>query len=324
MGAIDTEAKAYLSSPDKVADAFNYWMYGGREVIRPKELKPLDTTAIALPYGNDAKKPIQKIRDVLKLYTAMTDNKVCYLILGIEIQAATHYAMPVRNMLYDAIGYAQQVSDLVAKHKADGIKLTGGEYLTGLRKEDRLMPIITLVISLSTEDWGGPLSLHEMLAVDNKEILAYVQDYKLNLLSPAKIAEEDFGKFRTELGTVMQFVKHRNDKDVSWMAGNKRFEQMDWDTASLIKTITGANIQIEKGESVNMWAAWENGINQARNDGYTNGRNDGYADGRNDGRDSTMVSNIKNLMETSGWDARQTMNALKIPANEQEKYAKQL
>ena len=65
-----------------------------------------------------------------------------------------------------------------------------------------------------------------------------------------------------------------------------------------------------------MWAAWENGINQARNDGY--------ADGRNDGRDSTMVSNIKNLMETSGWDARQTMDALKIPANEQEKYAKQL
>ena len=69
-------------------------MYGGREVIQPKELKPLDTTAIAFPYGNDAKKPIQKIRDVLKLYTAMTDNKVCYLILGMEIQAATHYAMP--------------------------------------------------------------------------------------------------------------------------------------------------------------------------------------------------------------------------------------
>ena len=65
-----------------------------------------------------------------------------------------------------------------------------------------------------------------------------------------------------------------------------------------------------------MWATWENGINQARNDGYTNGRNDG--------RDSTMVSNIRNLMETSGWDAKQTMDALKIPVNEQEKYAKQI
>ena len=312
MGAIDTEAKAYLSSPDKVADAFNYWMYGGKEVIQPKELRPLDTTAIALPYGNDTKKSIQKIRDVLKLYTAMTDNKVCYLVLGIEIQAAIHYAMPVRNMLYDAIGYVQQVSDLVAKNKADGIKLTGGEYLTGLRKEDRLMPIITLVISLNTDDWDGPLSIHEMLAVENREILTYVQDYKLNLLSPAKIADADFDKFRTELGTVMQFIKHRNDKDVSWMEGNKRFEQMGWDTASLIKTVTGANIQLKKGESVNMWVAWENSMNQARNDGYNNGK------------DSAMVSNIRNLMETSGWDARQTMNALKIPASEQEKYAKQI
>ena len=156
--------------------------------------------------------------------------------------------------------------------------------------------------------------------MEDKRLLRFVQDCKLNLLTPADIAEEDFARFRTGLGAVMQFAKHRNDKDVSWMEGNKRFEQMDWDTASLIKTVTGANIQIEKGESVNMWAAWENGINQARNDGFIAGQ----ADGESKGWDSAMVSNIKNLMETSGWDARQTMNALKIPAKEQEKYAKQL
>ena len=109
-------------------------------------------------------------------------------------------------------------------------------------------------------------------------MLRFVQDYKLNLLTPADIAEEDFAKFRTGLGAVMQFAKHRNDNDVSWMEGNKRFEQMDWDTASLIKTVTGANIQIEKGESVNMWAAWENGINQARNDGFADGETKGKLD----------------------------------------------
>ena len=142
MGAIDTEAKAYLSSPDKVADAFNYWMYGGKYIIKPEELKPLDTTAVALPYGNDAKQPVQKIRNVLKLYTAMTDNETCYLILGMEIQSAINYAMPVRNMLYDAMGYAQQVSRLTAKNKAAGVRLTGSEYLTGLSKNDILMTII--------------------------------------------------------------------------------------------------------------------------------------------------------------------------------------
>lgn len=29
-------------------------------------------------------------------------------------------------------------------------------------------------------------------------------------------------------------------------------------------------------------------------------------------------------METSGWDVQQAMNAMKLPAREQEKYAKQI
>lgn len=50
MGAIDTEAKSYLSSPDRVADIFNFWIYGGKDIIKPEELSPMDTKAVALPY----------------------------------------------------------------------------------------------------------------------------------------------------------------------------------------------------------------------------------------------------------------------------------
>ena len=319
MGAIDTEAKAYLSSPDKVADAFNYWVYGGRDIIKPEELQPMDTTAIALPYGNDAKKPIQKIRDVLKLYTAMRDEQAYYLMLGIEIQTETHYALPVRNMLYDAMSYAQQVSDIAAEHRKNKDKMTGEEFLSGLKKEDRLMPVITLVISLSTEKWDGPLTLHEMLSVENKELLAFVPNYRLNLLAPNKI--EDFGQFRTELGVLFECIKHKQDSNMDWMEGKEHFRHVKRNTASLIKTVTGFDISLdEEGDVVDMMNAWENGLNQARNDAFLAGQ----ADGESKGRNSTMVSNIRNLMETSGWDARQTMDALKIPVNEQEKYAKQL
>ena len=311
MGAIDTEAKAYLSSPDKVADAFNYWVYGGRDVIKPEGLTPLDTTAIVLPYGNDAKKPIQKIRDVLKLYTAMKDNEAYYLMLGIEIQSDVHYGMPVRNMLYDAMSYAQQISDIAAKHRKGKDKMEGDEFLSGLKKEDKLMPVITLVISLSTEEWDGSLTLHEMLAVENKELLTFVPDYRLNLLAPNTI--EDFGKFRTELGVLFECIKHKQDDNMDWMEGKEHFRHVNRNTASLIKTVTGFDISLdEEGDVVDMMNAWENGLNQARMDAEAKGR------------DTTMVSNIRNLMETSGWDARQTMDALKIPANEQEKYAKQI
>ena len=73
---------------------------------------------------------------------------------------------------------------------------------------------------------------------------------------------------------------------------------MDWDTASLIKTVTGANIQIEKGESVNMWAAWENGINQARNDGYSDGRQTGRSEG-----ETNMMTAIRMIKEDKPSDA---------------------
>lgn len=293
MGAIDTETKAYLSSPDRVADIFNFWMYGGKDIIKPEELSPMDTTAVALPYGNGKKQPLQKIRDVLKLYTAMKGSSAYYFVLGIEIQAAIHYSMPVRNMLYDAMSYAQQVSDIAAAHRKAGGKLDEAEFLSGMTKDDLLKPVITLVISFSSEQWDGPTRLHEMLKVKDKSVLAFVQDYKLNILTPADIAEADFDKFRTEFGTVMQFVKHRSDKSREWMRGNKRFEKMHRETASLIQTVTGTKMNFtEKGDVVNMWVAYENDINQARMDGEAIGENRG----RNEG-ELNMMTAIRMMKE---------------------------
>ena len=102
MGRIDTETKAFMSDPSRFADAFNYLIYDGQQVIKPEDLKPLDTTEIAIPYGNNARVPEQKYRDVLKLLTAMRDHEAIYAVLGVENQANVHYAMPVKNMQYDA------------------------------------------------------------------------------------------------------------------------------------------------------------------------------------------------------------------------------
>ena len=233
----------------------------------------------------------------------------------IEIQAEAHYALPVRNMLYDAMSYAQQVADIATEHRKNKDKMTSEEFLSGLKKEDKLMPVITLVISLSAETWDGPLTLHEMLAVENKELLTFVPDYRLNLLSPDKI--EDFGKFRTELGVLFECIKHKQDDNMDWMEGKEHFRHVNRNTAILIKTVTGFDISLdEERDVVDMMNAWENGLNQARNDAFLAGKDEG--------RDSTIVTTIRNLMETSGWDARQTMEAMKIPVKEQEKYAKQI
>ena len=58
-------------------------------------------------------------------------------------------------------------------------------------------------------------------------------------------------------------------------------------------------------------------LKEQRREGY----NEGKADGEVQGKESERVSSIRNLMETVGWTAKQAMDALKIPASEQEKYA---
>ncbi len=76
----DTVTKGYVKDAGVFADIFNYYIYGGRQVILPEQLMERDSTKIALPYGTDgAVVPVQKFRDVQKLYAAMTDGKMEYV-----------------------------------------------------------------------------------------------------------------------------------------------------------------------------------------------------------------------------------------------------
>lgn len=71
-------------------------------------------------YGDDkVTVPDQKYRDVQKLCTRKTDGKVEYILYGAEVQAKIHYAMPVKNNLYDALEYAGQVEAVSREHRRE-------------------------------------------------------------------------------------------------------------------------------------------------------------------------------------------------------------
>ena len=80
MSFIDIESKKYMCDNAHFADAFNFLIYNGEPVIVPSTLTPLDTTEIIIPYGNEAREPKQKYRDVLKLWHAMTDGETVYQV----------------------------------------------------------------------------------------------------------------------------------------------------------------------------------------------------------------------------------------------------
>ena len=318
MGRIDARTKEYMSDKAHFADVFNFFLYGGRDVIKPDRLREMDSTALALPFGKDAKSSdvLQKIRDVFKGLAAMGDGNAVYVLLGIENQSFIHYAISVKNMLYDAVQYAKQVDEAAKSHREYAKNhpgkacATSDEFLSGFHKDDRLTPVITLVVFWSPEKWNGPRSIHEMLAVKDKEVLKYVPDYKINLVAPNEISDSDFRKFHTALGKAFQFIKHSDDKEKlkELMANDQGFKSLDRRTVELINDTTSANIKIPKGaKEVDVCIAIEGMKKEAAEEAAEKATNE------------TIMNNIKNLMNNMKWTAEQAMEALGIASDERKR-----
>ena len=260
MGAADTVTKAYMRENAIFADAFNYLIYDGRQVIKPESLKELDTTEIALPFADSHKEAVQKYRDILKSAVVKHDDKAAYILLGIENQTEIHYAMPVRNMIYDALQYGKQVSEIAAKHRKDTDKGSSkGEYLSGFYKDDRITPVITLVIHFGADAWDGPLSIHEMTGLDDYDILRFVPNYKINLIDPARMSSEDLAKLETSLREVMGYIKYSKDREkMREFLDENSHSLIEREAAMVIKTVTRTEIDIPKGaEAINVCEAIE-------------------------------------------------------------------
>ena len=310
MGTADIVTKEYMRENTVFADAFNYLIYNGKKVIDPAKLTEIDSTEIALPFGNAEKvkaekkrkeqeaewssvknesvrkkntsrvgvkmDAVQKYRDVFKSMVIKQDEKTSYVLLGIENQTDVHYAMPVRNVIYDALQYGRQVADIAADHRRNKKDFPGksnGEYLSGFFKEDHIRPVITLVIHFGAGEWDGPLSLHEMMATRDMEILSFVENYRIHLIDPAKLTEEELNKFSTSLKEVMGYIKYSKDKEkLMEFLRKDTHKTIEMNAARVIKTITNTPIEVsEEMEEIEMCKAIEDLILEGEAKGEAKG-----------------------------------------------------
>ena len=291
MGVTDAVTKAYIRENEVFADAFNYFMYDGIQKIQPGQLRELDTTEIAILLAEkDAEEKkrarpeiVQKYRDQFKSAAVREDGKTAYILLGIESQTEPHMAMPVRTMLYDAIQYSQQVNTVVAQHrkKKDYQRqgISNGEFLSGFYKEDKLIPVITLVIFFNAGEWDGPRSLHEMMDISDPEVKKWVVDYPIYLISPRDISDNDLGKFSSSLREVMGCIKYSEDKKKLAAFICSSSTDIEIEAVRVIEAITHMKIKLEEGDesmgSVNMCRAFEELMQDSRNEGIALGRSEG-------------------------------------------------
>lgn len=251
MSNKNTVSHDYMSDNRHFADAINYFIYDGRQVIRPEDLVEENVIEeIIIKNFNDLVTS-QKIRDIVKRATIKSNGHVTFAILGIENQSEIHYAMPVRNMVYDSFNYASQVAKRAKELRVGKEKLRAAEFLSGFGRNDKLNPVITIVINWSDKRWDGPIRLTDMMPDMEPELANVIADYGINLIDPHNISS--FEKFHTMLGDVLEFIKRQNEED--YLRNMVREKDGKWildiDSVCAINTFTGANIPIgnqEEGE----------------------------------------------------------------------------
>lgn len=150
-----------------------------------------------------------------------------------------------------------------------------GEFLTGFSKNDELIPVITLVLYLGTDPWDGPRSLYEMFGGENEKILPFVSDYKINLIEPQRMSDEEINRFHTDLREVLLYIKYSKEKEklVDLIQTDDGFQNMKTETVVMLNTLTNSKLKFnEEKEETSMCLAIDELREEAKQEGIEFGR----------------------------------------------------
>lgn len=200
-------ATKYLEEyPDVFADIGNVNLYDGKTVITPEELEKLPSRLI---YRNPEGE-LKTLEADIRMRFLKADVEIA--LFCVENQSGICNTMPVRDIGYIYSGYDEQIRQI-----KDGNKKRGVNYYTKeIGDEQKLVPIIPLILYFGEKEWTGPLSLMDMLDIrdeDRELVVPLIQDYHIRLVCLGSQDETIRKKYRSDFRHVADYLAYRNDKE---------------------------------------------------------------------------------------------------------------
>lgn len=153
--------------------------------------------------------------------------------------------------MYDAIAYTKEAKALERKNRKELSLKEGKEFLSGLKKEDRLSPLLTLVFYYGEDqDWDGPTSLHEMLQIpkDLESWKKYIPDYKINLVTSRTVKKENFHTGLREVFELLEVFSSREELEMLLREKEDHYKNLDGETSWLVEKFLDIPILKENQE----------------------------------------------------------------------------
>ena len=196
MAEKDILEKTLESYDDVFADIVNVLLFGGREVVKPDELKEAGTHSYYYAEG----KIREQERDTAKYWKKVHLHMAMF---GMENMTEAEEAMPIRVIGYDGADYRNHIRyETYKKGKKEKRRRVVERY-----------PVITMVLHFGKTRWSSPKRLLECLDVP-EELKPYVSDYTINVFDIAWLTDEQVSLFKSDFRVVAEyFVQTRKNED---------------------------------------------------------------------------------------------------------------
>ena len=303
MGRKDLWQSDYFDDKERFADMINGAMFHGVTIMKPEELEEADSKLV---HHEKSGETVSVIRDKVYKWKGKYVS-ICVL----ENQSYVDYRMVFRVMLEEAVSYIKQQKRAFQKWKESGYKFKGNEFLSQMRKEEKFVPVITLILYLGKEEaWDGARTLYELLEID-EELKPFVSNHKINLFDYHD--EKDFSRFKTDNRFLFELLLNSKNKKKTGEIIKEYLDDysMDEETAKAIfgmleikENINKYKKKTKEGERINMCKAWD----------------DHKESGRYEPRREEKAQNLKCIMKNLQVTIQQAMDILEIPEEERSFY----
>ena len=307
MNEIDIAAKAFFNRPFILADLCNSLIFNGEKAVAPEDVTPLPTelTGGTPDMGHEATPAASlRIRDSLNRVVYHTERRERTFDLGVEFQRRGNANCVIRSQDYDG----RTLSVKIVVHR----RVRGS----------RIIPVVTLTISLMDRPWRYPRSLRARFKGEDPRLLRFM-NYSMNVVDPFTLDDKIIDHMCTELKTVLNCIRFSRDPDMlEKILTSIPGDSLSREAVHLLNVLLKLGLNIpEKKEVVKMCKAvreWrkrlinegmekgekrgeKRGVTMGRQEGMAMGRQEGMAMGRQEGmamgRQEGMATIIRSMLQ---------------------------
>lgn len=208
MGKADLTEKNLLRYKDVFSDVANVNLFHGEKVLAEEDIVEEQTELIF-------KSPVdgnlgQLFLDVpMKCKKAGTD----FVFICMENQSDICNIMPVRDMGYQYVKYTDQIKLWQKKNKKNN------NYPSPITKvihdNQKLKPVITLVLNYGNESWSNPICLYDLLDIPNeykKYLEPWITNHQINVINLAEQGEEECKQYCSDFRYIVKYLACKGDK----------------------------------------------------------------------------------------------------------------